>query len=132
MTTEYMSALRLVLLGDAGIAALVGNRVYWGTLPQPATFPAITLNPVADSDVISMEGRSGLGKARVQIDGWGVSFTDATAIGARLKALLSAFPRTLVDGYNLGPIFYIGGPNRRDTAQNKFQACRDFYVYNVD
>lgn len=84
-------ALRAVLLADAGVAALVGTRVYPLVLPQAGTLPAITYQVVAgDADYV-MEGASGLAFKRVQVDCWADTYSAAAGLRAAVTAALGGF-----------------------------------------
>lgn len=98
--------LRSRLLADGTVAALVGTRVDWSVRPQASLLPAITLQMISEPRPATMAGTMNTREARVQVDVWGKTYSDAR-LGAR--AVISAlepeatvgpvrFLRSFVDG----------------------------------
>ena len=65
---EYQ--LRLFLLNDSDVAALVADRVFPAPAPQNAVMPLITLQRVSADREYALEGRVGMTGALVQVDCW--------------------------------------------------------------
>jgi hypothetical protein len=81
--------LRLVLTGDAGVAAVAADRVYTEVLPQAGAVPAIVFTEVSGEDDIALDGPTGASARRVQVDSWGKTRADATALGLAVRAALA-------------------------------------------
>jgi hypothetical protein len=64
-------ALTAILLADARLSQVVGNRVHWDVAPQGAVRPYVILQVVSSSADTTASGRSGMETARVQIDAYG-------------------------------------------------------------
>ena len=88
-------ALIAKLLADPGIAALVGTRIYPGVRPQAGPLPAIVFNLISATPSYSDDGEDGIAEKRVQIDCWGVTYTDAKKTARAVTAALSAFGGTV-------------------------------------
>jgi hypothetical protein len=65
---EYQ--LRLFLLNDGDVAALVADRVFPAPAPQNSVMPLITLQRISTDRDYVLEGRTGLAGALIQIDCW--------------------------------------------------------------
>lgn len=62
------TALWTLLTGTSAVAAICGQRVFWGVIPQGAAAPALTLNIISGSDAPHLRGTDGLWVYRVQVD----------------------------------------------------------------
>lgn len=102
---DMQGALRARLIADAGVSALVGQRVYWMERPQGASLPAIVLQVISEDRPQHMKGFTGLDWARVQIDAWGLSYGDARGAAEAVIAAITPeqtgngvrFTRSFVD-----------------------------------
>ena len=85
-------ALTALLLGDAGVTALVGTRVHWRRQPnRQNAFPYLGLTQVSGIEDYELEGESGLSRAGVQIDAWGSDYGEAVALSDAVKSALSGY-----------------------------------------
>ena len=90
-----MEEERRLLAADAGVSALVGDRIAWGVAGgQGLQNPCVVLYLIDDLPDYHMLGPSGLASARVQVDCRGTSWTQAKAVGRAVQALLSGFKGT--------------------------------------
>lgn len=88
-------ALSAYLLADAGLTALVDNRVNWNARPQAQASPSVVLNRVGGTPAYSMTGASGLVQSRIQIDAWGKTFSSVIGVSRALKEALSGISATV-------------------------------------
>jgi hypothetical protein len=94
-TLEYQ--LRLFLLADPDIAALVGTRVYPSPAPQNAEMPCITFQRVSTDREYSLDGRSGLAGPIIQIDCWSDApeyagkYATAKTVAETVRLILESF-----------------------------------------
>lgn len=97
-------ALTALLLANAGVSAMVGDRVNWSARPDDAALPAVTLHRISGRRDQTSSGRSGLVDSTVQIDTWGRTFKEAKLLA---RAVILALPhaRTLTGGIVLQGIF---------------------------
>lgn len=84
-------ALRAILASDAGVAALVSSRVYWGLAPQSVTGDFLALYVVSGNRDYHMGGASGLRETRVQVDCWASSYGAAKTIARAVESAISGF-----------------------------------------
>jgi hypothetical protein len=84
-------ALIAKLLTDSGVAALVGTRIHPGVRPQGSALPAIVFNMIWANPSYSDDGEDGIAEARVQLDCWGATYTEAKTLARAVKRALSAF-----------------------------------------
>jgi hypothetical protein len=81
--------LRLVLTGDAGVAALAGDRVYTEVLPQACDLPAVVFTEVGGDEDVALDGPTGISARRLQVDAWARTRAEATALGLAVRRVLS-------------------------------------------
>jgi hypothetical protein len=79
------------LLADTGVIALVGTRVFPGSVPQGEALPAIVFNKISGAPIYADEGEVGLDEARIQIDCWAETYSAAKGLSRAVRASLSAF-----------------------------------------
>jgi len=87
------AALQAILTGDAGVAALVGTRVYAVTAPQGDTLPDITYQRIA-SEPVHARTEPGLIRAEVQVDCWAATLAAAAGVRDAVVAALSRYSGT--------------------------------------
>lgn len=100
-----------MMLGDAAVAALVGDRVYPLVIPQDAPLPAITYQEIETAALATAGGDDGRRESQFGVSVWGVSYL---VVKQGRGALLGLF-----HGYR-------GGRIERITAR-----ARDEYVPEV-
>lgn len=89
-------AVTALLLADARVRYLVGNRIHWGRLPQSASTGAYAvLNLVSGLPDYVSSGRSGLEQSRLQVDGYAPSVALARDCTAAIVRVLEAFRGTV-------------------------------------
>jgi hypothetical protein len=96
-----------LVLAHAPLAALVGNRVQWDTLPQGTPQGTIGMTLVSGVKDYHMLGPSGLATARVQFDCRDATAAEARAIANALEDRLSGF-RGVFQGYKFMGCFEVG------------------------
>lgn len=84
------AALRARLISDAGVAALVGQRIYWIQAPQSADIPRITLNRISDDRQQTYSGFQPLRSTLVQCDIWAETYAKALLIEQAIISELAA------------------------------------------
>ena len=96
-----------LLLAHAPLAALIGNRIQWDTLPQGTPVGTISMSVVSGITDYTMAGASGLVFNRIQFDCRDSSAAKARAIAEALEARLSGF-RGVFQGYKFMGCFEVG------------------------
>jgi len=128
---DIMEALRAFLLADAGVAGLVGERVFVTEAPQDAALPLVVLKRVSTPRVYAQTGPSGLAWPRVQITARAARQAEAVAVA---KAV-----RTAVNGYrgSMGdvPVQAVFVDTERDGFlfdTDKFERVQDAIVWHAE
>lgn len=94
MNTE--ESLYAELAAHAGVAALVGTRIYPVSLPQTPTLPAVTYRLVSQpTDHVFTETASDVKMANFRIQCWDTSYKAAGTLGTQVEAALDAFAGVL-------------------------------------
>ncbi len=83
--------LRTYVLADAGIAAIVGTRMYPLRLPQKAVFPAIVYQRISGFRFGHLRGSGSLARPRYQVDCWATQHLAATQLGNLCRVRLAGF-----------------------------------------
>lgn len=91
---ELEQAVYSRLTGHAGLAALVGSRVYPLVLPQRPTLPAVTYQRVEALRQSAMGVDTGLASARVQVDSWATTYAGSKGVAAQVRAALQRWRGT--------------------------------------
>lgn len=84
------------LTGFAGLAALVGDRVYPNTMPQDTTKPAVAYRLVTDDTPQPQQlvGEPDLIRARFQFDSYAKKYDDANAVRLQIRRALKRWEQT--------------------------------------
>ncbi len=91
-----IEALKAILEADAGVFALVGDRVYPVTLPDAPQYPAIVLTKISGPALLDMAGDANLERGRVQA-------TIHTDQGVSHAITIRTAVKRLLHGYAGGP-----------------------------
>lgn len=83
------------LVADAGVAALIGTRLYPLLVPQDAALPAMAYQRISGPRDHTHDGASGLAMARIQFTAVGSSYSEAKSVMAALRAALDGFSGTM-------------------------------------
>ena len=96
---ELEEAVYAILVGDAGVTALVEARVYPQKIPQDVGLPAVAYLRVSKRRVKSHSGPSGLARVRMQVNctagSYAVAKTVTAAIGLALDGIGVGGPVTV-------------------------------------
>jgi len=77
------------LLADAGLSALVGDRITWNLRDQAGALPAVVLHLIDATRQRFLGGRrSGFEGAYLQADCWGSTFAEAKDVSRAFRAAL--------------------------------------------
>ncbi len=87
----FKTALVTYVTTDTTISGLIGARLYPALLPQKPTYPCVRYVVVSAPREYDHNGASGLVKARVQFDAYGVTAAQVEAVKEAFRARLSGF-----------------------------------------
>ena len=115
---DLETALTAALQADAGVGALVADRIYPQLVPQDATLPAIAYQVITTDGMHTHNGTTPLVRATVQLAIIASTYATAKQIRTAAKTLLDNFKGVMggvgglqieecfvsneVDGYNAG------------------------------
>ena len=115
---DLETALTAEIQADAGLGALVGDRIYPLLVPQDVDLPAVAYQVISTDGTHTHNGTTPLVRATVQLALIGTTYQQAKAVRAAAKALLDNFKGLMggptglqieecfvgneVDGYNAG------------------------------
>lgn len=84
-------AIYSYLKDNAGLAALVSDRIYPLTMPQNCTMPAVTYRKVSGPRIHTMGTDPGLAYPRFQFSCWGSSYSSAKNVAKKVQAALQDY-----------------------------------------
>lgn len=117
---------RALLKADPAVAAITA-RINWAAHPQGQPWPALVLHLVGGGDDYDLGGVTGHGSARIQVDAWGDTYSDAKRLGRAVRALLSGY-----SGGRFQGVFLAGLREDREGGTNgadrPFRCSQDFLV----
>ncbi len=83
---DFEIVLLRTLREDAGLSALVGNKVFALVIPQGTKLPCITFQRIGGMPANTLSGHSGLEEIDLQIDVWARDYDEAKAIAKAVRA----------------------------------------------
>lgn len=122
---DFESVLLRMLREDAGLSALVGNKVFALVIPQGTKLPCITFQRIGGMPANTLSGHSGLEEIDLQIDVWARDYDEAKAIA---KAVRAAMPPS-------GPRFsahLIEDQDLYEDGTNYFRVNMEFKVWFLE
>jgi len=101
-------AIRTQLAGTTAVAALVGERIYYGKALQDAARPYLVINKISAQREHAHDGALGMVNARIQISCFAGSYAAAKSLAVAVQAVLECYQGTLggVGGVYVGSCFY--------------------------
>lgn len=130
---DIRPALRSLLLGDAGVAALVVDRVYPVRLPQGVKVASVVYTRISGETDYKMEGASGYARSRMQVDCWAPTVDAAAALANKVKDCLSGFagavgnPSVFIQG-----AFCTDEREQYDDMVQMYGVSRDYFVHHEE
>ena len=122
---DFETVLLRMLQEDAGLSALVGNKVFALVIPQGTKLPCITFQRIGGMPANTLSGHSGLEEIDLQIDVWARDYDEAKAIA---KAVRAAMPPS-------GPRFsahLIEDQDLYEDGTNYFRVNMEFKVWFLE
>lgn len=123
--------LKARLRAMAGLAALVGTRIWPLVRPQGSDLSALTFQVISTERGYTHDGAIGLTRSRVQFDSYGESYGDAKLVS---RALIDGIePEATVDGIRFVRAFLAGERDLSITdvagGDKVFRNSLDFFVW---
>ncbi len=82
---------------DAGVGALVGNKIAPLVVPQGWALPFVRYQVIGDNREEHLQGNAALRRTSMQIDAFAATYADARALAAALVAALVPGPWSAAD-----------------------------------
>lgn len=122
-------ALISLLLEDAGVSALVSDRINFQRRSQSeSSMPAIVMHKISAPRDYNMSGPSNLIETRIQVDCFGEKYKSAKTLARAVVAVLNGF-----SGVKSGVSFQrISIDNERDTDGKESAADRYLFMTSLD
>jgi hypothetical protein len=111
--------VRDLLVADAGVLALVAQRISPLLRAQNETLPCVTLSLVSVVPANHLNGAPTLDQNRVQVDSWAATYTAARSVADACRAALEAAGLTMEGEF--------------DTFEpdvSEYRVTQDFYFWN--
>lgn len=126
---SVLGLLRTHLLGHAGLAALVGDRVYADTVPLAVTLPAISYLSVDDIPTNHRSSRNANHtRSRIQIDVFAANRQAAQQVRTQVLAAMGTF-KTAGPPQVQGAL-RANGQSDYTPENSRFRCILDFYVWH--
>jgi len=121
------TALYTRMTGFAGLAALVGTRIYPAPIPQGATYPLVTYQQISGVRDYVYSNQSGLVRARFQVDSYAETATGARALAEQVRLALSIY-NGVSDGITIDLIQIINEERVYDDEVDLHRIIHDYMV----
>lgn len=123
------NALLFILTNDAGVAALVDDRIYRDTLPQKYTLPAITFQLVSGPPMPDHNaGVNANFRLTYQVDCWAENTDGASAARDAVFAALDNRKGTFA-GVNVLGLQYADDRDLHDSEPEAFRRTLEFVMF---
>jgi hypothetical protein len=123
-------AFASLLRNEAGVAQ---DRVHLGTAPAGATMPFASFQVVSESERWpTLNGVSGLGHPRVQVDCYGKTFREAKELSEQIRAAIDGYRGTqagvAIDSCMKAGEQYLPEPDRSNTDTLLHRVSVDYSI----
>lgn len=125
----FESTLYTVLGQDAGVATLVGTRIYPLVRPQGGTLPAVVWQEISASPANAMDGFGNLTSYRIQITAWAKTFKAAAALRDAIRAALQAENESISPPPRLRSTWQPSGPDSFEQDTRLYGCPADFTIW---
>jgi Zn-dependent M28 family amino/carboxypeptidase len=122
------TVIRSILADDAGVGALIGNKIYSAPAPQEVRPSFATYSVVSNEPYDTKSGASDLDRFRVQIDSWAKNASDAASISAAIRTALDRYTPGLVESIRVDGIRYETERTDYDTDTDLALKSQDFFI----
>lgn len=126
--------INALLTADAGVTALVSNRVYPVSLPQNTVMPALIYEVVSAVEMLPIDALAGqqLVDTRVQVTALGKNYSDVKALLEAARVALLFKSGSIAGVRVLGITRDMVGPDGRDYDLGLYSQSIDFKVRHYE
>jgi len=121
--------IRLALLADGPVVAVVVARAYFTMLPQEPTYPAITIDLVSGDPNNALAELPALVWSRVRINCWGRTFGAANALALLVEAALNG-QKIAVTGLSIRSVVADGMQSMYEPEVEAHYVTQDFRIWH--
>lgn len=122
---DFETALLRTLREDAGLSALVGNKVFPLAIPAGNYLPCVTFQRIGGMPANTLSGHSGLEEIDLQIDVYAKNYGEAKAVAKAVRAAMP--PSSDVFGAHL-----IEDQDLYEDGTNYFRVSMEFKVWFLE
>lgn len=122
---DFETALLRTLREDAGLSALVGNKVFPLAIPAGNYLPCVTFQRIGGMPANTLSGHSGLEEIDLQIDVYAKNYGEAKAVAKAVRAAMP--PSGDVFGAHL-----IEDQDLYEDGTNYFRVSMEFKVWFLE
>ena len=122
---DFETALLRTLREDAGLSALVGNKVFPLAIPAGNYLPCVTFQRIGGMPANTLSGHSGLEEIDLQIDVYAKNYGEAKAVAKAVRAAMP--PSGDVFGAHL-----IEDQDLYEDGTNYFRVSMEFKVWVLE
>jgi hypothetical protein len=116
----------------AGLAALVGDRIYPDVMPDNPAYPCVTYQKMGGSSARGAIGDPPLMRAEFQVSSWAKSRPSAAAIAGQVRAAMDRVRKTTVAGVAIDDCFYDGDDDLFDNDTRTYFNHMNFTLHYRD
>ena len=131
MASRVDEALFDLVTGDAGVSAIMDDRLYPGRLPsrdelgEELTFPCARFFRVSGTEVYSHSGRSNLDLPRFQFDVYARTWAEVQGLADAIDNVLAGYKGTIGDVW-LQRVMRMGRHDTWEDALERWRVILDF------
>jgi hypothetical protein len=128
---DIESGLLAFLVGNTGLTALVGTRIYPLRVPEGAALPALVYYKISGPSEHSKDGDMNLNHPRFQFTAWANKYGDAKAVGTAVTSALNAFANgSSMGGIVVAQIIVENDTDLHDPQTLEFGASLDATIWH--
>lgn len=121
--------IRLALLADGPVVAVVVARIYFVMLPQEPTYPAITIDLISGDPGNTLSELPALVWSRVRVNCWGRTFAAAHALALLVEAALNG-QKITVSGLLIRSVVADGMQSLYEPEVEAHYISQDFRIWH--
>lgn len=116
---------------NVGVSAIVGTRVYPGTLPQNWTKPAISYQRVSGVRFRNLAGPAGRATPRIQIDCWAESYSGARTLAEAVRSAMDGYAG-LMGTTTVGSVVLESDIDFYEPDTDIYRVSMDFWISHIE
>ena len=82
---DILTGYRTYLVSKSAVTDVCSTRIYFGSLPQRPTYPAIVLHLIDRESTRHLTNAGGIARSRLQVDCFGMTHNDAENLAEQVR-----------------------------------------------